>query len=77
MKGSIDFSNNQLRVLYKDRFMEQGRDVSSCVPIYVNKIPERDHTFSDLKEGEVNIMKITYELVGVLAYPYEWLFVSL
>ena len=57
--------------------MEQGRDVSNCVPIYVNKIPERDHTFSDLKEGEVNIMKITYELVGVLAYPYEWLFVSL
>ena len=36
-----------------------------------------NHTFSDLKEGEVNIMKITYELVGVLAYPYEWLFVSL
>ena len=51
-EGSIDFSDNGLRVSYKDRFMDQGRDVSSRVPIYVNKIPEIDQTFSDLKAGE-------------------------
>ena len=63
-EGSIDFSDNGLRVSYKDRFMDQGRDVSSCVPIYVNKIPEIDQTFSDLKAGEINVMKpLTEEMI--------------
>jgi hypothetical protein len=63
-EGSINFSDNGLRVSYRDRFMDQGRDVSSCIPIYVNKIPEIDQTFGDLKTGEVNVMKpLTEEMI--------------
>jgi hypothetical protein len=63
-EGSIDFSDNGLRVSYKDRFMDEGRDVSSCVPIYINKIPEIDQTFTDLNVGEVNVMKpLTEEMI--------------
>jgi hypothetical protein len=56
-EGSLDFSDNGIRASYKERFMDQGKDVSSCVPIYVNKIPEIDQSFKDIKEGGVNVMK--------------------
>ena len=45
-EGFIDFSENRVKVNYKDRFMDQGMDVSSCVPVYVNKVPEIDLTSS-------------------------------
>jgi ribosomal protein L40E len=44
--------------------MDQGMDVSSCVPIYVNQVPEIDLTFNDLKEGQINVMKpLTEEMI--------------
>lgn len=33
-EGSIDFSENGMRVHYRDRFIAQDLDVSSYVPIY-------------------------------------------
>ncbi|MGA9154920.1 MAG: hypothetical protein WBZ36_30420 [Candidatus Nitrosopolaris sp.] len=42
---------------YKDRFMEKGEDISSCVPVYANKVPEIDQTFHDISQGRANIMK--------------------
>jgi len=63
-EGSIDFSDTKIGVAYKDRFMDQGRDASSCVPIYINKIPEIDQTFSSSKTGETNVMKpLTEEMI--------------
>jgi hypothetical protein len=56
-EGSIDLSENGMKIQYKDRFMDQGMDVSSFVPVYVNKVPEIDLIFNDLKEGETNVMK--------------------
>jgi hypothetical protein len=56
-EGSIEISTTGMDVTYKDRFMDQGKDVSTCVPIYINKIPEIDQTFNDINQVEQNIMK--------------------
>jgi len=51
-EGRLDFSVDGIaRVKYKDRFMEKGEDASSCVPIYVNKVPEIYQTFHDISQG--------------------------
>jgi hypothetical protein len=45
--GSITFAKDAaLRVDYDSKTLEQGMGVSSVVPVYVNEIPEVDHTFS-------------------------------
>ena len=65
-EGTINFSNqsrnnnngnNKLEVKFQNRFLDKGKDISSCVPIYVNKVPEIDQTFFDLTQGQVNVMK--------------------
>lgn len=63
-EGSITFSQEGIEIKYNDHFMDQGKDVSTCVPIYINKIPEIDHTFNDADQGEQNIMKpLTEEII--------------
>jgi hypothetical protein len=71
-EGTIDFNSssssspngNNSQVKFQHRFLDKGKDISSCVPIYVNKIPEIDQTFFDLSKGQVNIMKsLTNELI--------------
>ncbi|MGD1836934.1 MAG: hypothetical protein ACPKPY_02605 [Nitrososphaeraceae archaeon] len=54
--GNIEFLNNKVKVKYKNKFFDHGKDISSCVPIYVNKIPEIDHVFHD-DDGHVNMFK--------------------
>src|SRR5215212_3684013 len=59
-EGTIDFSSSneyKTKVNFQHRFLDKGKDISSCVPIYVNKIPEIDQTFFDLSQGQINIMK--------------------
>jgi hypothetical protein len=55
--GSIEFSQqDNLKIKYQNRFIDQSLDISSCIPVYIDKIPEIDHTFHD-KDGKVNLMK--------------------
>jgi hypothetical protein len=57
--GSIEFSDqyqDKLKIKYQNRFIDQSVDISSCIPVYIDKIPEIDHTFHD-KDGKVNLMK--------------------
>jgi hypothetical protein len=43
-EGGIDFSEeNNLKIRYKNKFLEHSSDVSSCVPVYIDKIPEIIH----------------------------------
>ena len=45
--GSITFTRDAPpRVQYDSKTLEQGMGLSSVVPVYVNEIPEVDHTFS-------------------------------
>jgi hypothetical protein len=63
-EGSIEFSQqDKLKIKYQDRFIDQSLDISSCIPVYIDKIPEIDHTFHD-KDGKVNLMKpMTEEVI--------------
>lgn len=56
-EGSVNLSPDGIKLTYQDRFMDQGKDVSTCVPIYINKIPEIDQVFNDKDSAGVNIMK--------------------
>jgi len=57
--GTITFSENtMLRVNYDSKTMEQNMGISSVVPIYINEIPEVDHTFSAQEQpDEINPSK--------------------
>lgn len=45
--GSIDFDKKNVDVRYNEKFIGNEKDVSSCVPIFINKIAEIDHTLYD------------------------------
>ena len=65
-EGTINFSEEKekLEVKYQNRFMDQGKDISSCVPVYVDKVPDIDQTFLDRSQGQVNLMKaLTEEII--------------
>ena len=54
--GSVTFTKDTaLKVEYDSKTLEQGMGVSSVVPVYVNEIPEVDHTFSAPEQpNEIN-----------------------
>jgi len=57
-EGTIHFSSKKdILVNYKNRFLDRGKDLSSCVPVYIEKVPEIDQTFYDPAEGKSNLMK--------------------
>jgi hypothetical protein len=64
-EGTINFSEEKekLEVKYQNRFMDQGKDISSCVPVYVDKVPDIDQTFLNRSQGQVNLMKALTEEV--------------
>ena len=54
--GSVTFSKDEdVKVAYDSKTLEQGMGVSSVVPVYVNEIPDVDTTFSSPEQpGEIN-----------------------
>jgi hypothetical protein len=56
--GEIEFkSENKPIVRYSERIVEEGQSISSCVPLYINEVPEVDQTFFEEKEGEIALGK--------------------
>ena len=57
--GTINFSESAApRVKYDNKTMQQNTGISSVVPIYINEIPEVDHTFSAQEQpSEINPSK--------------------
>jgi hypothetical protein len=57
--GTITFSDTGApRVLYDTKTMQQNTGISSVVPIYINEIPEVDHSFSAQEQpSEINPSK--------------------
>ena len=52
-KGKITFSETNIpTVRYDEKNLQQGAGISSVVPIYVNEIPEVDHSLSASKQPE-------------------------
>lgn len=56
--GIIDFDGPQLKVTYDAGFVGKGRSVSSCVPIYVDRVGEVDQTIMELaNSGETTLTR--------------------
>jgi len=52
-RGVIEFRKDKPpKVEYATRFLEQGRGISSCVPLYINKVVEIDKSLSPMLELE-------------------------
>lgn len=52
-RGFIEFRKDEPpKVEYATRFVEQGQGISSCVPLYVNKVVEIDKSLSPMLELE-------------------------
>src|SRR5256885_11687424 len=60
-RGTIKYSDNgPPTVEYEDHFLKSGRALSSCVPVYVNEVPEIDQSF--IQPGEVSEISLTRPL---------------
>lgn len=61
-EGTIDVSNHKDKAIvkYKNKFLDHVSDFSTCIPVYLDKIPEIDQTFHN-EEGKVNLMKYLTE----------------
>ncbi|TMI55246.1 hypothetical protein E6H18_09590, partial [Candidatus Bathyarchaeota archaeon] len=60
-RGRVRFSPNlPPAVDYEEQFLKTGRAVSSCVPVYVNEVPEIDQSF--LHPGESTEMSLAKPL---------------
>jgi hypothetical protein len=48
-EGNITFSKEggKINIVYNDKFIGQTRDISSCLPLYINEIPHVDHTLNN------------------------------
>lgn len=63
-EGILSFSDKGVAVRYNERFMDDGRDISSCVPIFVNKVSEIDQTFLEVSEDDIEAIKpVTDEVI--------------
>jgi len=60
-RGTIKYADNRPpTVEYEDHFLKSGRALSSCVPVYVNEVPEIDQSF--IQPGEVSEISLTRPL---------------
>ena len=60
-RGTIRYADNgPPMVEYEDHFLKSGRALSSCVPVYVNEVPEIDQSF--IQPGEVSEISLTRPL---------------
>jgi hypothetical protein len=49
-EGNITFSQGEggkIDIVYNHKFIGQTRDISSCMPLYINEIPQVDHTLDN------------------------------
>ena len=60
-RGTITYRENRAPLVeYEDQFLKGGRALSSCVPVYVNEVPEIDQSF--IQPGEVSEISLTRPL---------------
>ena len=56
--GEIEFlPTSPPRIEYNEKIIQEGQGISSCVPLYINEVPEVDQTFFQEKEGELALGK--------------------
>ena len=56
--GEIEFQENSKPIIkYNEKIIQEGLGISSCVPLYINEVPEVDQTFFKEKEREIALGK--------------------
>jgi len=56
--GEIEFPQNSNPIIkYNEKVIQEGWGISSCVPLYINEVPDVDQTFFKEKEGEIALGK--------------------
>jgi len=56
--GEIRFlERSKPLIKYAEKIVEKGQGISSCVPLYINEVPEVDQTFFQEKEDELALGK--------------------
>jgi hypothetical protein len=77
-RGIIEFRNDKPpKIEYETRFLEKGRGISSCVPLYVNKVVEIDKSFGPILELEstrISLVKpLTDESIANNSSIADWI----
>ena len=64
-EGTIRFSPDEIKVEYKHKSLHLGKDLSSCVPVHMDKIPEIDQTavISSSQEADAAARPMTEEQI--------------
>ncbi|MEO0279132.1 MAG: hypothetical protein ABIM21_07700, partial [candidate division WOR-3 bacterium] len=56
--GEIEFLPDTNPIIrYNEKVIQEGWGISSCVPLYINEVPDVDQTFFKEKEGEIALGK--------------------
>jgi len=56
--GEIKFlPDSKPEIKYNEKIVQEGWGISSCVPLYINEVPDVDQTFFKEKEGEIALGK--------------------
>ncbi|MGQ9510108.1 MAG: hypothetical protein ACUVTN_12060 [Thermodesulfobacteriota bacterium] len=55
--GKIEFDRNGPKIKYSEEIVQEGQGISSCVPLYINEVPDVDQTFFEEREGEIALGK--------------------
>jgi hypothetical protein len=53
----------KITVVYNDKFISQVSDISSCLPIYINEIPQIDHTLDSASLNNNPIGPLTDDVI--------------
>ena len=56
-EGTIRYSPDEIKVEYKHKSLHLGKDLSSCVPVHMDKIPEIDQTAVNSSSQEADAVK--------------------
>jgi hypothetical protein len=77
-RGTVEFRDGEPpNVEYATRFIEQGRAISSCIPLYVNKVVEVDKSLDPMLELEptrISLVKpLTDESIANNASIASWI----
>lgn len=60
-RGTISYMEKGRPIVeYEDHFLKSGRALSSCIPVYVNEVPEIDQSF--IQPGETSEISLTRPL---------------
>lgn len=54
--GKIDFDEDSIKVSYEAKNLNKDNEISSCIPIYINKIPEIDTSFFNSQNQANSVM---------------------